>query len=428
MMMDNAEFERAVIGSILLDPICLADVSAIVAPGDFASEVNRTIYDTMLNMSLNGQAIDALTVADKLGAAIKPQVLIEALEVTPTAANATVYAELVHKAAKRRRLIAMGAKLIDEGRAGAEPGDMTAEIYAELEAIESGGPQLIASDRAAADFADYRMTLDRDGITAAINTGISGWDTCLGGGLTNGELHILAARPGVGKTTFAVHIADAIAERGINVLFVSLEMSARQITAKRYAIQTGISLGKLLNGRLSPSEQKLIGPAYAKISKLPLVTLAKRNLTVNDIALAARRAKGTQLIVIDYLSYIRPTRQREKRYEEFSDISNALKDMASTLNIPVLCLAQLNREYEKRGNKRPILSSLRESGMIEQDAASVTFIHRTDEYGQNDPDEFELVVAKSRYSTKGIVKMLYYMSTGQYVELEGEREGDADGN
>ena len=256
------------------------------------------------------------------------------------------------------------------------------------------------------------------GYRAFVETGISDLDRILGGGLIREGLYILAARPGCGKTTLAAALADRMLERGRRVLFVSLEMSRKQLMARRVAADAGrVTAAQILRGELSEEERRAVGESLVKLAKRPLFFNRRTSLNTSEIQFLAKQNRA-DVVIIDYLGLMRHEAGKSL-YERVTGTSNQLKRMARGLETPVLCLAQLNREVEGRQNQEPRLSDLRDSGAIEQDADGVLLIHRpaiedADEYG---PTPMEVTVAKNRHGRTGKIELNWYMRSGRILEV-----------
>ena len=257
-------------------------------------------------------------------------------------------------------------------------------------------------------------------------------DKLLGGGMINSGLYLLAARPGMGKTTLALNIADRVAQAD-PVLFVSLEMDDEQLTAKRISRETGISSERLLMQPLNDQEYAQVAAATQKLSTLSFYTNKAPAVTVDDISALARSIGGLRLIVVDYFGKIAPPPdfRRSGRVEYTTENSGALKDLARSLKVPVLALCQLNREVEARQDKRPQLSDLRDTGALEQDADGVIFLYREDYYAApgtidpNIPSMMEVNLAKNRHGFVGKCEMAFSLASSRITSVSRGRKGAA---
>lgn len=250
-----------------------------------------------------------------------------------------------------------------------------------------------------------------------VSSGYGNLDNALGGGFLRGGLYIIAARPGMGKTTLGLNIADNISG---GVLFVSLEMSTDQITAKRLARVSGIPSNRILMGDgLTENEFRRIGEAASRLYDSGVSVNRHMGAKVSEIGVMARSVKDLSVVIVDYIGLIRPERESVSRYEAVTEISGALKRLAMSLDVPVLALAQLNRANEARANKRPTLSDLRDSGAIEQDADGVLLLYREDYYSKEDtglPSPVECEIAKNRHGATGLVGFNGYLATSRFTE------------
>ena len=417
--------EVAVIGSLLLDPEVLPEVEQTgLTPEMFEDPDCRVIYETILRMRDDGlNYTDVVIVGDeakKVGYKDYSAFLMDAMRGTPSSAMAVDYAALVISEYKRRSL----NLLLHEAAYDSEVGDWqsVAESVVEgLQNIGTGEDQgLTTGSGLVSHFRRYYEQTKADPSRAYCSTGFRELDDQLGGGMFRSEIYVLGARPGMGKTTFALNIAESLTRMGKAVLFVSMEMTADQIMAKRLSIESGISYNQVLTGRVPSYEEEKLEQAIEAIENRPFYLTTKSGLTVSDIGRYARRVKDLALIVIDYLGLISPDKEMisKTRYEQMTAISASVKAMAKTLNVPVLALSQLNRENTNRQDKRPSMSDLRDSGAIEQDAGAIILLHRESYYGQTTQaqEDIELNVAKNRHSSPGVVTMAWNGTAGRTDE------------
>jgi replicative DNA helicase len=292
----------------------------------------------------------------------------------------------------------------------------------QLQRIDTGATNaLISSEDAAMDFLEYREQLESGKSEAVLSTGFSKLDMLLGGGMVNSGLYILAARPGIGKTTVGLRVADRAAKQ-VSVLFVSLEMDAEQLTARRLADRTGIRIGKILmESGLTDEEQAKIAAASSDMAATKLYINRSSGASVEDVALYARSIPDLGLVVVDYLGLL-TGKDKGSLYEKVTANSNALKRLARSLKVPVLCLAQLNRMSEQRPDKRPTMADLRDSGAIEQDADGIILLHRPAVYLPQEQkpksweaEPMELIVAKNRHGQTGRITLDFFGSNGRIV-------------
>lgn len=433
-MTNYLDAENAVVGSILIDPRCLPDVTQILSPQDFGTEVNRAIYQAALTLSAQGQAIDPVLICretERAGNAVPAQYILQLMDTTPTAANAKEYAELTRENAIRRGVAELATRIQTAANEGEDPHELLAQMLTEANALEKEGTNktLLSPIDLALRWYDHREKVESGKSAAFVPTGYRDLDMILGGGLIASGMHVLAARPGMGKTTFALNIADRAAKRVGPVLFVSLEMDDEQVTAKRLARECGIQSSKLLmSSELTEEEAKKMADANDRLIMHQLYVNAKPSATVAEIAGMARQVNNLKLIVIDYMGKIAWKKDSGKfsLYEATTQNSADVKTLARTFKVPVLVLCQINRESEKRQDKRPNLADLRDTGAIEQDADTVTFLYRQDYYGNKAdrdpymPEETECIVAKNRHAGTGECKLLFYPATSKFVTASSD--------
>lgn len=423
-MLDTIKSEYAVIGSILIDPDCLSYVTAILNPDDFAYEINKSIFRATVQLANDGKTVDPVTVLDALktsGEDVESRYIMELMAVTPTAVNVEEYAKIVKADSRRRALRALTATVEEQLDSGMTPEEVTGNIYTTLEGMEKAAPTgIVKGNEAIAEFYEYRKRLEAGGGNAIVRTGYQDLDRMLGGGLVSGGLYVIAARPGVGKTTTGICITENIAKAGMPVLFVSLEMTRLELTAKRLARESGVKYNTVLMGMMNAGEYKSVNEASARLYGLPVTMTDKPRMTVTDIALTARRVKGLRCLVVDYFGLITPDTKRNQRYEQYTEIIDDLKRLAKTLNIPIICLAQLNRENEQRSDKRPRLADLRETGAVEQSADAVIFLHRERYYAtdaeplsDSQSEDLDVIIAKNRHGSVGTLHMMWFGATGR---------------
>jgi len=433
----NVDAERAVLGSILLKPDVCDDVALLVRAEDFSDESHQLLYRHLLDLHDSGKRIDATIVVERLktqgdferigGAAA----LADVVQAVPHAAHATHYAAIVRDKALLRSLIDAGTDILrDAYDASDEPRQLLAraeeKIFSILERRSSAEAKPIQS---VLEEVMVRMDarMKHEHTIGGVETGFTDLDQ-LCGGLHNSELVILAARPSMGKTAFAMNIAE---HASINlkqpVLFVSLEMAALELADRLLCSAAQVNGHRLRNGTISQEDRRRLVQKSSEIGTAPLFIDDTPSRTLTEIAAVARRLKrkqGLSMIVIDYLQLIEPDNPRDPRQEQVARIARRLKGMSRELDIPVLCLAQLNRQAEVSRDNRPRLNHLRESGAIEQDADVVMFVHREEYYQTNDEDrervrgQAEIIIAKQRNGPIGDVKLLWQHDFTRFVNLE----------
>jgi replicative DNA helicase len=429
---NDLESEQALLGAMLTKPMVIDDVHRLLTPKDFYEPLYGGLYSTLVEMHAANQRIDARLVVSELkkrklrstknnAAGWTADMLAVVLQSCPTAANAPYYASTVRACAVRRELIYAGMELIRLGHNDA-PTAAEAINAAEQQVLAIRDARVGVNDephQIAEVLMDVMASIDArsHGQTFGIKSGFPDIDRMCR--LRESELVILAARPGMGKTALAMNIATNVAvAEARTVLFVSIEMSALQLGDRLLSAHSGVPHQNMREGRLTTDERRALIKAAGELSPAPLHIEVPHHVQVRDIASSCRRIKrqyGLGLLVIDYLQLINPDYARDSREQQVAKISGQLKQLARELNIPVLCLSQLNRLVENATDKTPKLSHLRESGAIEQDADVVMFIHREGQYmtkqeREADPEraaKAQLTVAKNRNGQTGEATLIF---------------------
>lgn len=413
--------EQYLCGAILIsgDAVMKA-IRGIVTPDCFQLEAYRAIFTAALSLLEDGTPIDPVSIAataKRQGVELPNKLLLELMEIVPTAANCVDYAHRVAEDARKRRIKALAESIqADEVSTSDE---LLAALQREAQAIQGSNYQrgLLSPVDTLRRFMDYVVQAGEKR-NNFISTGFPRLDDILGGGFIRGGLYILGARPAVGKSTFSLNLADGIAG---NLLFVSLEMSPEQILAKRVSRLTGYTASKLLSGQLPDKAWEAVAMATTSIDKSGVYINSRYDLTVQEIHLLAQSVPELRCIILDYLGLIQPATRSGSTYEQVSAISRELKRMAVSLNVPVVCLCQLSRKIEERKDKKPMLSDLRDSGAIEQDADGVLFLYREDYYTGSPADGFpstvELTVAKNRHGKTGEDQFNFWLSSSTFREV-----------
>lgn len=422
----NLEAERAVLGSVLLKPDVCDDVVLIIRPEDFYDEGHQKLFAHMLALHEEGRKVDLTLLVDRLKTSGDLEMiggyaaLAEIGNSVPTAANAQFYAGIVREKSTYRALINVGTQIVHDAYDQADESDqLLAQAEQKIFAILENrglGQQADLQDvlRDVMDRIDARMRGEH--AAGGLETGFADYDA-LTGGLHESELIILAARPSMGKTALALNVAEHVSARlHGGVLFVSLEMSKLELGDRLLCSFSRINGQRLRNGTISNDERRKLVEAAAELSQAPLFVDDTPSRTVTEIAAVARRLKRKcelRLIVIDYLQLIEPDNSRDPRQEQVARIARRLKHLARDLRVPVMCLAQLNRQAEASRDNKPRLSHLRESGAIEQDADVVAFVHREEYYCNSEEEkarvagEAELIISKQRNGPIGDVKLTF---------------------
>ena len=426
--------EQSVVGAILVDERCLPEVQRELRPEDFRLEANRALYAAILALERAGGKLDPVTIlaqAWRMGAKVSQDYVRQLMEIVPTAANVGEYVKIVREYRLREGARETGVRLVQ----GADDMEDTAALIAagirQLEDLASKGSagKLVGPNDSMLAYYRQRDAVEAGDAKGYVCTGYMALDELLGGGLLNSGLYLLAARPGMGKTTLALNIADRVAQVD-PVLFVSLEMDTEQLSAKRISRETGIPSQKLLMQPLTQAEEDRAAQTARRLAGLSFWSNAAPTVTVDDIGVLARSIGGLRLIVVDYFGKILPpsAAKRYGRYEYTTEISADLKNLARTLHIPILCLCQLNREVEARQDKRPQLSDLRDTGALEQDADGVIFLYREDYYAAREtvdptvPSILDVDLAKNRHGGVGRCELAFSLATSKISGMSYRRK------
>ena len=429
----SLEAEQSVLGAMLIDSRCVPNVIGVLRPEDFYLQQNRDIFETIYSMFNFSEAIDPVTVLNKMkergvcDEQTTPGYLMQLMEITPTAANVLEYAAIVRDKALLRGISQAGTDIVEmaqegEGTASSILEGAEKKIYAlrkgaAAEGLEHIGTVLVKVFDRLAELA----RLDQD--FPGISTGLKDLDRKING-LNKSDLVLIAARPGMGKTSIALNIAlHAAKHTGKTVVFFSLEMSREQLAMRLISNESFVDNQKLVTGRLTEDEWGKISLASSALSQTDLRVDDNPSITVAEMSAKCRRLDNLGLVLIDYLQLMTAAeagRRAENRVTVVSEISRALKIMAKELDVPVVCLSQLSRANESRPDKRPILSDLRESGAIEQDADEVMFLYRDDYYNENSEEKnvAECIVAKNRHGETGTVKLQWIPQYTTFADRE----------
>ena len=435
-MPHSPEAEQAVLGSMLIDADCIKDVMDKLQPQDFYLQQNREIFETIYSMFIYSRPIDGVTVAREMekNGVYRDDTrayLLQLMEVTPTSANVMEYAGLIRdKALLRSMAKAAGdiAAMVQEGVGTA--GDLLSAAEQKIYAIRQGrGSQEMATVGAVLnDVMEQLAKLTAGSEPPGLSTGLSAVDRKING-LNKSDLLLLAARPGMGKTSMALNVALSAAKAsGKTVAIFSLEMSKEQLVTRLLANEGLIENTRLATGNLRESDWEKIAQAASVLNQTNIRIDDNPLLTVADMNAKCRRLENLGLVVIDYLQLMTSAGGKgysgENRQQAVADISRMLKIMAKELQVPVLCLSQLSRANEKREDKRPMLSDLRESGAIEQDADIVMFLYRDDYYNEDSEKRniAECIVAKNRHGETGKVELRWMPDYTAFSTLENRYE------
>lgn len=430
----NIEAEQAVLGAIFLEPSSLTVASEILIPEDFYRASHQKIYNAMLKLNDEGKVVDLVTVTEELAAAKLIEdtggvsYLSELASSVPTAANIEYYARIVEEKSLLRRLIRTATEIASDGYARED----------EVEALLSEAEKnilAVAQRKNAGAFHNIKDVLVRTydnieqmhqnaGEITGLETGFIELDRMTAGFQRN-DLIIVGARPSVGKTAFALNVAQNVAHKtGENIAIFSLEMGAEQLVMRLLCAEGNIDAQRLRTGTLTDDDWGKLTMAMGSLSSSGIFIDDTPGVRISDIRSKCRRLKqehGLGMILIDYLQLILGSgRAGENRQQEVSEISRSLKQLARELQVPVIALSQLSRGVEQRQDKRPMMSDIRESGSIEQDADIVAFLYRDDYYDKESENKniIEIIIAKQRNGPTGTVSLAFVKEYNKFVNLE----------
>ncbi|MDX8363247.1 MULTISPECIES: replicative DNA helicase [Bacillaceae] len=436
----NIEAEQAVLGAIFLESSSLTLASEILIPEDFYRAAHQKIFHVMLLLSDKGEPVDLVTVTSELadGKLLEEigglNYLSDLANSVPTAANIEYYAKIVEEKSILRRLIRTASTIAQDGYSREDEVDVLLN-EAEKQIMD------VAQRKNAGDFQSIKDVLvrtydniellhNRKGDITGIPTGFSELDRMTAGFQRN-DLIIVAARPSVGKTAFALNIAQNVATKtDENVAIFSLEMGSEQLVMRMLCAEGNIDAQNLRTGSLTPEDWGKLTMAMGSLSNSGIYIDDTPGIRISEIRSKCRRLKqesGLGMILIDYLQLIQGSgRSGENRQQEVSEISRSLKALARELKVPVIALSQLSRGVEQRQDKRPMMSDIRESGSIEQDADIVSFLYREDYYDKETENQniIEIIIAKQRNGPVGTVQLAFVKEYNKFVNLE-TRYGDS---
>ena len=428
----SLEAEQAVLGSILIDSRCIAEIIGIVRPEDFFLQQNREIFETIYTMFNFSQTIDPVTILDKMRELgfyrdHSRDYILQLMDITPTASNAVRYANIVRDKAMLRGL-AQAADEISEtvySQVGT-PSEMLESAEKKIYALRKGdrGDSLEHIGTILYKVFDHLKELsESDSLIPGLSTGLRDLDIKING-LNKSDLLLIAARPAMGKTSFALNIGLNVAKKyRSTVAFFSLEMSREQLAMRLLSGESFVDSQKMATGKLSEEEWENIFMAASSLSQTDIRVDDNPSITVAEMNAKLRRVDNLGLVIIDYLQLMNSSgygKGGENRVQVVGEISRSLKIMAKELNVPVICLSQLSRAVESRTDKRPIMSDLRESGAIEQDADAILFLYRDDYYNPNSEEKnvAECIVSKNRHGETGTVKLQWLPQYTTFADRE----------
>ena len=433
----SLEAEQSVLGSMLIDERCVPDVIGLLRPEDFYLKQNREIYETIYTMFNFSERIDPVTVLDKMkergvyDEAHSYDYVSQLLQITPTAANVRQYCAIVHDKALMRDLAGAADEInemVYDGTGTAQ--DMLEAAEKKVYALrrEDSGESLQHIGKVLLNVYDRLEELAQSGeAIPGLSTGLHDLDRKING-LNRTDLLLIAARPGMGKTSMALNIALNVAKKyPKTVAFFNLEMSREQMAMRLLANESFVDLQKLVTGQLTEEDWGKLSIASSALSQTDIRVDDNPTITVAEMNAKCRRIENLGLVFIDYLQLMTaaaPGKTGENRVNVVSEISRALKIMAKELNVPVVCMSQLSRANESRTDKRPMLSDLRESGAIEQDADCVMFLYRDDYYNKDSEEKnvAECIVAKNRHGETGTVKLQWLPQFTTFSDLEWKHD------
>lgn len=403
----NLDAEKALLGAMLLDPTAIETADSLLKPEDFYADAHRDIYSKILATFRRGDPVDLVSIASQ---GVDAAYIAQLADATPTTANAEFYAQEVARHSRLRQTIQIAYRTLQRAQEqDANPDEILDALTKDASLLSAGGTKEITSlFGAAAEEAERIYALKEDD-NARTRTGFVDLDKALGGGLWPGELTIIAARPAMGKTSLMRQIAYNNAVEGRSSLTFSLEMTKESLGLTLIAGKAGVSfqLLRAKSKKVTPDDWTRVFKLALETAELPAWVDDSPRMTTADIRSRCRQVKakkGLDLVLIDYLQLIKG--KGNTRNEELQEIAYDLKALAKELKIPVVALSQLSRDVEKRSDKRPLLSDLRESGGIEQAADSVVFLYRDDYYNPAAiPGITEVIIAKSRFGATGVVKL-----------------------
>lgn len=437
----NLDAEQAVLGSMLIDASCVKDVIERLKPADFYLQQNREIFESIYTMFSYARPIDGITVCEEMQKAgtyeeqTTRNYLAQLMEITPTSANVLEYVNIVRDKSLLRKIAEAAAEItamVQEG-IGEAAGILEAseqKIYAIRQ--EQGIQDMIPLQEVLPGLLDRLSEMSESGNRLpGISTGLSVLDQKITG-LNKSDLILLAARPGMGKTSLALNIALNVAKNSQKTVAIfSLEMSREQLAMRLLSSEALVENFRLKTGDILDDDWAKIAGASFVLNKLSILIDDNPLLSVADMNAKCRRLENLALIVVDYLQLMTSsgnrTRGNENRQQVVSDISRTLKILAKELNVPVICLSQLSRANEKRDDKRPQLSDLRESGAIEQDADIVLFLYRDDYYNPESEKHniAECIIAKNRHGETGKIELRWMPEYTQFSTLDRRYDDEA---
>ncbi|WP_112182574.1 MULTISPECIES: replicative DNA helicase [Paraliobacillus] len=431
----NIEAEQAILGAIFLEPEAISSATELLIPSDFYRASHQRIFQVMMQLTDKGEPIDLVTVTTALSnAKLLDEIggvsyLSDLASAVPTAANIGYYNKIVEEKALLRRLIRTATDIVTDGFSKE---DEVEEVLSEAEKniLEVSNRKNASAFKNIKDvlidvYDNIEQLHHNDADVTGVPTGFRDLDKITSGFQRN-DLIIVAARPSVGKTAFALNIAQNVAiKTDENVAIFSLEMGAEQLVNRMLCAEGNIDAQRLRTGSLEPEDWGKLTMAMGSLSNAGIFIDDTPGIRVNEIRSKCRRLKqehGLGMILIDYMQLIQgsASNAKENRQQEVSEISRSLKGLARELNVPLVALSQLSRGVEQRQDKRPMMSDLRESGSIEQDADIVGFLYRDDYYDQESEKQniIEIIISKQRNGPVGTVELAFVKEYNKFVDLD----------
>ncbi|GAB3260921.1 replicative DNA helicase [Alteromonas gracilis] len=428
----DVDAEQSVLGAMLISKDAIAEANEEVSGVDFYRPAHETIYDAIVDIYSAGEPADPITVAaelnrrGELGRIGGAPYLHTLAASVPIAANASYYAAIVREKAVLRRLVDAGTRIAQMGYAGEGNVDdvvdrAQAEVFAIGEKRQSEDYSPLA-DIIEPALDEIEAISERDGQMRGVPTGFAEFDE-LTNGLQGGQMLIVAARPGMGKSTFALDLCrSASIANGLTSCYFSLEMGKSEMVMRLLSAEAKIPLGHIRNGGMTEDDWAKLVPKMGQVSGAPMFIDDSPNMTMMEIRAKARRLKqrhDLKLMIVDYLQLMTSGKKVESRQLEVSEFSRQIKLLAKELDIPVVALSQLNRGPEQRADKKPMISDLRESGSLEQDADIVVLLHRDDMYEKESqrPGEADLIVAKHRNGPTRDIPVLFQGHYSRFADM-----------
>jgi replicative DNA helicase len=434
----NIEAEQAVIGAIFLEPQAITTASEVLSPSDFYRAAHQKIYEVILSLSEKGEPIDIVTVTSELqDRKLLEEVggvsyLSDVANSVPTAANIEYYSQIVEEKALLRHLIRTATEITKNGYTTEDGVDAilneAERSILEVARRKRSGTFKVIKDVLVEAYDNIELLNNREGEITGIPTGFNQLDRMTAGFQRN-DLIIVAARPSVGKTAFALNISQNVATKAAeNVAIFSLEMGAEQLVMRMLCAEGNIDAQRLRTGKLLPEDWQKLTMAMGSLSSAGIYIDDTPGIKINELIAKCRRLKqehGLGMVLIDYLQLIVGSgKTGENRQQEVSEISRSLKALARELQVPVIALSQLSRGVEQRQDKRPMMSDIRESGSIEQDADIVAFLYRDDYYDKESENKniIEIIIAKQRNGPVGTCELAFVKEYNKFVNIDYSRE------